>query len=185
MARCLQTLLLARDGILSPPFCSVEEYLGRYTRDYYEVLATVGGGGWNPDRDTRPWIQFILNAHYQQATTLLRRSREMARLWEIIETEAMNRGLMGRVVPPLVNAALGYKTRNQTYRMATDVSDNQASHDLTTLVREGLLIAQGAKRGRFYVASDKLLAMRELAREPKKHEDPFSLLSQARLWPST
>ena len=31
MGRCLQTLLLAREGILAPQFCSVEEYLGRNT----------------------------------------------------------------------------------------------------------------------------------------------------------
>src|SRR6267143_1167825 len=38
MARCLQTLVLAREGILEPEFCSIEEYLGRNTPMYYQVL---------------------------------------------------------------------------------------------------------------------------------------------------
>src|SRR5580658_3235201 len=54
MGRCLQTLVLAREGILSPVFCSIEEYLGRNTQDYYNVLGQVGGGAWHPDHDTQP-----------------------------------------------------------------------------------------------------------------------------------
>ena len=76
MARCLQSLVLARTGVLAPPFSSIEEYLGHNTRAYYDVLAEVGGGAWHPERDTRPWIRFCLTAHYQQAGTLLRRTRE-------------------------------------------------------------------------------------------------------------
>jgi Fic family protein len=32
MARCLQSVVLAREGVLSPVFMSVEEYLGRNTQ---------------------------------------------------------------------------------------------------------------------------------------------------------
>src|SRR6516164_8478986 len=35
MGRALQTMVLARDGILDPRFLSIEEYLGRNTLDYY------------------------------------------------------------------------------------------------------------------------------------------------------
>lgn len=31
MARCLQTLVLGREGVLGPEFCSIEEYRGRNT----------------------------------------------------------------------------------------------------------------------------------------------------------
>jgi Fic family protein len=82
MARALQTLVLAREGILAPPFSSIEEYLGRNTPAYYQVLAEVGGGRWQPERDTRPWIRFCLRAHFHQAQRLLRRSREIGRLWD-------------------------------------------------------------------------------------------------------
>ncbi len=53
MARALQTLVLARYGILAPEFSSIEEYLGnrRNTQEYYAVLAEVGGGSWKPMND--------------------------------------------------------------------------------------------------------------------------------------
>ena len=49
MARCIQTLVLAREAILEPPFASIEEYLGANTPAYYDVLARVGGGAWHPE----------------------------------------------------------------------------------------------------------------------------------------
>ena len=53
MGRALQTLVLARDGILSPPFSSIEEYLGAKsnTEAYYDVLRTGAAGTWQPERD--------------------------------------------------------------------------------------------------------------------------------------
>ncbi|HEV2791165.1 MAG TPA: Fic family protein, partial [Solirubrobacterales bacterium] len=36
MARCLQTLVLARDRIVAPVFSSIEEFLGRNTQTYYD-----------------------------------------------------------------------------------------------------------------------------------------------------
>ena len=44
ISRALQTLVLAREGILHPVFCSIEEWLGRVTAEYYAVLAEVGQG---------------------------------------------------------------------------------------------------------------------------------------------
>ncbi|MGH3922627.1 MAG: Fic family protein, partial [Pseudonocardiaceae bacterium] len=69
MARCLQSLVLARVKVVSPVFMSVEEYLGHNTQAYYDVLAEVGGGSWQPQRDTRPWLRFNLTAHLWQART--------------------------------------------------------------------------------------------------------------------
>lgn len=66
MGRCLQTLVLARDRVLAPVFSSIEEFLGRNTEAYYEILADVGAGSWHPERDARPWIRFCLRAHYIQ-----------------------------------------------------------------------------------------------------------------------
>ena len=44
LARIIQSLVLAREGILAPEFASIEEYLGRNTQAYYDVLAETGGG---------------------------------------------------------------------------------------------------------------------------------------------
>ena len=54
MARILQSLVLAQEGVLAPEFASIEEYLGRRTQDYYAVLAEVGSGRWLPQRVSLP-----------------------------------------------------------------------------------------------------------------------------------
>jgi Fic family protein len=73
-ARCIQTALLAKDGIVAPEFSSLEEYIRKNRAAYYAVLSEVGGGAWAPQRDAHPWVRFCLTAHYRQAKTLLRRS---------------------------------------------------------------------------------------------------------------
>jgi Fic family protein len=173
MARCLQTLVLARTGVLASPFSSIEEYLGHNTRAYYDVLAEVGGGRWSPARDARPWIRFCLTAHYRQAQTLLIRTREIQRLWDLLEVEVRQRSLPERTLYALADAALGLRVRNATYRPIAEVSDQVASRDLKALVEAGLLDSQGERRGRFYVASDLVLRMRADAREDHRIEDPF------------
>ncbi len=174
MARCLQTLILARTGTLAPPFSSIEEYLGRNTRLYYDVLAEVGAGAWHPDRDARPWVRFCLTAHFRQATTLLRRSREMEKLWNTLESEILDGGLPDRVIFALADAAVGYRIRNATYRSVAQVSDQLAGRDLKLAVGYGMLVAKGERRGRYYVASQRLKDIRSRTIEPKLAPDPFT-----------
>lgn len=174
MARCLQTLVLARQGVLRPEFCSIEEYLGRNTRDYYSVLAQVGQGQWRPDGDARPWVRFCLTAHYRQAMTVLRRSRDMERLWNALEVEVFRRRLPDRSILALSDAAMGLRVRNSTYRAAAEVSEQVASRDLKMLVDEDLLAPVGERRGRVYVAAARLAEIRGKTREPRTDEDPFS-----------
>jgi Fic family protein len=181
MARCLQSLVLAGGGTLSPVFMSVEEYLGRNTQRYYDVLAEVGAGAWNPGRDARPWIRFMLTAHLRQALTLQRRTRESERMWSELERLVADAGLPERVIALLFDATLGLRVRKSTYRAILadsddDVSDPAATRDLRQAVDAGLLTAHGEKRGRFYTRSDRLLALRDLvvsAREPTDARDPF------------
>jgi Fic family protein len=174
MGRCLQTLILARDRILGAMFCSIEEYLGRNTEDYYSVLAEVGGGRWSPGRDARPWIRFCLTAHYRQVTTVLRRTKEMNRLWDAVELEVQKLRLPSRVIPALVDAAIGFRIRNATYRVGADVSEPVAGRDLKSLADLGLIVGNGERRGRFYLASKTLQKIRETTREPRiPVPDPF------------
>lgn len=174
MARCLQTLILAREGILAPQFSSIEEYLGRNTHEYYSVLAETGKGSWNPHNDPKPWLRFCLTAHYRQAMTLLRRSKETSRMWDQLEMEVNRRGLSDRVIPSLMDAAFGYAVRNSTHRSHADISELSASRDLKQLVESGFLVPEGDKRGRTYRPSPWLRAVRDAAREPKQVDDPFS-----------
>ncbi len=174
MARALQTLVLSREGLLDPTFSSIEEYLGHNTQTYYAVLAEVGQGAWHPQRDPLPWIRFCLTAHYRQAETLLRRTGEQERLWNLLEAELARRALNERLLMALSDAAVGYRVRNATYRRAADVSEGVATRDLALLVEQGMLVAKGEKRGRHYVASEWLRQAQASIRTARIVTDPFT-----------
>lgn len=174
MARCLQTLVLGRLGILAPEFSSIEEYLGRSRTEYYAVLAEVGGPKWMPERNAHPWIKFCLTAHFLQASRVLRRSRILDQLWGVFEEETTKQGLPDRCVLALLDAFLTKRIRNSTYRKSADISDQVAGKDLRELVRVGLLVPEGEKRGRFYVASDSARRAAERVKIPKILEDPYA-----------
>jgi Fic family protein len=179
MARCLQTLVLAREGVLTPVFSSIEEYLGANTQAYYDVLAQVGGGRWQPERDTLPWIRFILTAHLRQARTLLQRVKEIERLWADLERIAQRHKLPERVIPALYDAAMGFRVRNATYRAVDKdaITENMASRDLRDLVDLGLLLPHGERRGRYYLAGNEVQAARKAivaTRDPRDDSDPFA-----------
>lgn len=181
MARCLHSLVLAAEGVLSPVFMSVEEYLGNHTQDYYRVLAEVGGGHWAPSRDARPWIRFMLTAHLRQAETLQRRVKESERLWVELELLRERQGLPERVIAALFDAAYGYRVRTSTYRavLAQDeeVSEQTARRDLTLLASTGLIDPRGERRGRHYVAGAELRTLSESifgGKAQKVAVDPFA-----------
>ena len=173
MARCLQTLVLAREGILAPQFCSVEEYLGRNTEDYYDVLAEVGGGRWHPEHDARVWLRFMLTAHLLQARTLLRRVQESGRLWSELETLAERLGVPERTIPAMFDASLGMRVRNATYRSVTEeaISDQMASRDLRLLVDRGILEPHGERRGRIYTGTETITSLWKSIREKRGGQD--------------
>ncbi len=173
MARCIQTLVLARDAILEPTFSSIEEYLGRNTQAYYDVLAEVGQGSWHPENDARPWLRFTLTAHLRQARTLLARIRESEELWERCSIEAGSARLPARVIPALFNAALGFRVQRSAYRALVDdeVSEVVATRDLKAMADAGLLAAHGERRGRFYTASDEIRSIAREIRERRPSQD--------------
>lgn len=174
MARALQTMVLAKEGILSPVFSSIEEYVGRNTGDYYAVLAEVGQGAWHPERDALPWLKFCLTAHYNQAMTLIRRVAEMAELMRALQGELEKRKLHERMLNALIDAALGLNVRNPTYRKQAEVTEQVAKLDLTAMVSNGFLVAKGERRWRHYVASDLLKEIRNKVRIPQAKVDPFA-----------
>lgn len=175
MARCLQTLVLARQNILAPSFCSIEEYLGKNQQAYYDVLGQVGAGAWRPEGDARPWVRFCLTAHYRQATRLVQWSRIYQRMWDALEIEINKRGLPDRMLLALSDAAIGYKVRNALYRKAADLSELTASRDLKALVDHKLLAPHGERRGRFYKAAPLVRQIGKAAWEAPADVDPFML----------
>lgn len=185
MSRCLQTLVLARDRVLAPVFSSIEEFLGRNTQTYYDVLAEVQRGSWQPQNDARPWIRFCLRAHYLQARTVIRRRSEIEALWLACLDVADRRDLPERAAAALMEAAYGVRIRRQNYRSTIEsvtgdaVSDLTASRDLKAIVESGLFEAIGETRGRYYLAGDELKKLSASIREqrpPKGTDDPFDLV---------
>ncbi len=180
MARALQTLVMARDGVLSPVFCSIEEWLGRNTDAYYEILAQTGQGHWNPDRDALPWVRFCLLAHYQQAATLLQRSHAMSRVFDEVAKIVAKQGLLDRMSISLVDAVFGYKVRAGRYQQDNQVSDVVASRDLRRLCDAGLLEPIGEKRGRYYIAAKPLRDIYAKARvNDVRAGDPYEIVKRA------
>jgi Fic family protein len=186
MARCLQTLVIARDRINAPVFSSVEEYLGRNTQAYYDILAEVGQAGWHPENDARPWIRFMLTAHYRQAKTHLRRIEEIERLYSECSELAAAHRLPDRCAAGLSDIALGLRLRRNSYLSVVEsstgeeISDLTATRDLQAMVRAGLLTPRGETRGRYYVGSPSILEMREVIRAGRPPRDAYDPLVVAK-----
>jgi Fic family protein len=175
MARCLQSLVLVRDGHLAREFCSIEEFLGvpANQQRYYDELHKVARGHWTPENDARSWIRFCLEAHYIQAISVLRRVRESEWIWEQLDQLVERLGLHPRMSDALFDASLGLRIRNSAYRASLEswgqeISAQTATTDLRAMVKAGLLEQVGAKRGAHYVASDELMAIRNRARQNRQ-----------------
>ena len=175
MARALQTLVLAREGLIHPLFSSIEEWLGRNTQDYYSVLAEVGEGAWNPSTSALPWVRFCLKAHYQQANTLIRRNEEYGAVFDSIERLIEREGLNERMTAPLFNAALGIRMTNSRYQKETGESVHVSGRDLKALADLEILTPIGEKRGRYYRAGQALREARDRARRDRTVQDPYAL----------
>lgn len=160
MARALQTLILARDGVLAPEFSSIEEWLGRNTNAYYAVLAEVGGGRWRPERDTRAWVRFNLRAHHMQAQTVVRRVQDAAATWTALDPVLQAHRLPERAAFALYPAAFGLKVRRPVYERDAEIESGTAGRDLRMMAAAGLIEARGETRGRFYVGTPMLQQVR-------------------------
>lgn len=180
MARALQTLVLSREGTVSPVFSSIEEWLGRNTPAYYQILADVGQGAWHPNNDPHPWVQFCLTAHFQQAHTLVKRNNWLSKVYEEVSRVARAAKLPDRADVLLVDAAFGLRLRAGRYREENEISDVVASRDLRKMVDLGLLVPHGEKRGRFYTGSPMLREIAAKHKMPGQAENPYTLIrSQA------
>jgi Fic family protein len=179
MSRCLQTLVLARDQILAPQFSSIEEYLGRNSQTYYRVLQQVGAERWDPRLDARPWVRYCLEAHFIQASSVLRRVKESEEIWTRLEAVCKEKRLPPRMLSALFDATVGMRVRNSSYRAALrmwdeEITNQGATDDLRAIVHAGLLTRFGARRGTFYEAADPLKRIWE---EVRSNRQPISARS--------
>lgn len=184
MARALQTMVIARGGVLSPVFSSIEEWLGRNTDAYYKILEEVGQGSWHPERDALPWVRFCLRAHYQQAATLIKRSRQLecaaGELAKLLNGLNVSDRMSERAATALLDATFGFKITSARYQEENEVSDAVAGRDLRYLSDAGLLQPVGEKRGRYYIAAKPLQEIHARTRDDTKAADPYALIEQQR-----
>lgn len=187
MARCVQSYVLAAEGPVSPEFLSIEEYLGRNTTAYYNVLTDVAHGAWSPTRDARPWLRFCLSAHYRQAQTLLRRIEETEALWDGCEQLARRHRLPDRTVGALADAARGWRLRRSLYvktvrsSVGEEITDATATRDLSAMAKAGLLEPIGEKRGRYYQPTAQLTHVWRIIREGRPRQttdDPYEVVQR-------
>jgi Fic family protein len=155
VARIAQSLVLAREGLVSFEFASIEEYLGERTQDYYEVLERTQGGSYKPERSAREWVEFCVDAHVEQAQRRLAQIASAGARWSTLEQIAEGRGWPDRMVIALEQSLAG-GTERARYASEAGVSPATASADLRRLVDAGLLDQRGLGRSSRYVAGDGL-----------------------------
>ena len=175
MARALQSLVIARAGMTDPILCSIEEWLGENTQDYYKVLAEIGQGKWSPQNNSLPWIRFCLKAHYQQAQRLIRRHQEYSEIYDKVHKLVLDHKLNDRCEMPLFDACIGLTITNTRYRSDSGITEYVASRDLKKISELGLLDPIGDGRGRAYRAGSALKEIRQKTRSDRKVDDPYAL----------
>ena len=155
IARIVQSLVLAREGLLAPELGSTEEFLARHTPNYYAVLQAVQGGRYLPERDATEWIEFCVTAHIEQASDRVHQMNAAATRWRILEETVERQGWPDRLVVALELSLFGGVDRG-SYAGEADVSLATASADLRRLFDAGLVRQTGRARSARYVASEAL-----------------------------
>ena len=157
ISRIIQSLVLAQDGLLSPEFQSIEEYLAGHAPEYYAVLQRVQGGSYQPERDATPWVRFCIEAHIEQAQRRIAQVEEAAARWRLLEEIAESRRWPDRLVIALEQSLIGGTDRS-SYEQEAGISSATASNDFRRLTDAGLIVQVGRTRNTRYIASDSLRA---------------------------
>jgi Fic family protein len=152
ISRIVQSLVLAREGLLAPEFVSIEEYLGRHTDTYYETLGRVQGGSYQPERDASPWVEFCVGAHIDQVHRRLEQLDQAGARWGVLEELVAAHGWPDRLVIALEQSLFQGADRS-SYAAEADVSSPTATNDLRRLLDAGLVQQRGRGRTTRYVAS--------------------------------
>ena len=155
VSRIVQSLVLAREGLASPEFFSIEEYLGAHTQEYYAALREAQGGSYQPQRDASGWIAFCVEAHIAQARQRLAQIEQAAARWGYLEQLVQERQWPDRLMIALEQSLAG-GTERRKYGDEADVSPATASADFRRLLDAGLVVQRGRGRNIGYLASESL-----------------------------
>ena len=94
--------------------------------------------------------QVLPEAHFVQASSVLRRVQESEEIWTRLETICAEKRLPQRMLSALFEATVGMRVRNASYRAALKMLDEEianqgATDDLRAMVNAGLLERFGAQ----------------------------------------
>jgi Fic family protein len=171
ISRIVQSLVLAREGLVSPEFASIEEYLGEHTPTYYAALQDAQGGRYQPGRDASGWVAFCVEAHLAQARQRLAQIEEAGLRWSYLEELVESRGWPERLVIALEQSLIGGSDR-ASYGEEADVSPATASADFRRLLDAGLVEQKGRGRSIRYHASERLRADVASAIDKRREDSP-------------
>jgi Fic family protein len=175
MSRSLQTLMIAREGVLAPEFSSIEAWLGNpgNTWEYYKDLQRRGPV-YRPVQDVSSWIRFNLTAYHQQAQSVQGRVNQTAAVWGLLESFADTASLDERMVSALHDVAMVGRIRRARYEQAEGLTLQQAQRDLRDLAAAGLLEPVGRTRARYYTEGPNFPEqILEVARRPMTLTRPY------------
>lgn len=175
MSRSLQTLVIAREGVLAPEFSSIEAWLGSpgNTWEYYRELASRGRE-YLPDQDVSSWIRFNFTAYNQQAQAVQGHVDRSAGVWRVLAEFVEQTGRDERTVTALHDVAMAGRVRRLRYEHAEGLSLQQAQRDLRDLVAAEVLTSVGRTRARYYTAGPRFPEKAlEIANTPMTLTDPY------------
>lgn len=154
VSRIVQSLVLAREGEVTPEFASIEEYLREHTADYYAALQSTGEA-YLPERDATAWVEFCVEGHVAQAQRRLAQIEQAGRRWTALEALAERRGWPERMVIALEQALVG-GTDRALYTGEADIAAPTATNDFRVLAESGWIEQEGRGRSTRYRASEQL-----------------------------
>jgi Fic family protein len=155
ISRILQSLVLAREGLISAEFGSIEEYLGENTPSYYAALQEAHGERYQPDRDVSGWVAFCIEAHLAQARRRLAQIESARARWSYLEDLARQRSWPDRLVIALEQSLVSGSNRT-LYGREAEISTATASADFRRLTDVGFIVPRGRGRTTRYYASEDL-----------------------------
>lgn len=155
VSRIVQSLVLARDGLLTPALGSIEEYLGENTLAYYAALQEAHGERYEPTRDVSGWIGFCVDAHLAQARQRLAQIAAAESRWSALEDLARHRRWPQRLVIALEQSFLGSSSR-ALYAKEAGISLATATADFRRLLDAELVVQRGQGPTTRYLVAEQL-----------------------------
>jgi DNA-binding transcriptional ArsR family regulator len=158
IARIVQSLVLAREGLMPAEFGSIEQYLGEHTPAYYAALNAAHGPRYEPGgSDASGWVALCVEAHLSQARQRLAQIEEAGARWTFLEQLVADRNWPQRLVVALEQSLMGGSDR-ATYGREAEISPATASADFRRLLDGGLIEQKGQGRSTRYKAGERLRA---------------------------